>query len=729
MKLTNNSFLFTLLLIMSYNGFAQKQTFDVVSYTMPKGWQQQQNDGGVQLSVTDKRTGAYAIAIITKAAASDASANENFNSDWNRLVKGSVQVNAEPDMQQPTSENGWEIISGTANYTDGAQKGVATLLTATGGRQMTSVVLMTNTDKYQNELLSFINSLELAETSHKETSNTKVPTTQTGNNASIVGLWVNYTTETSGYSNGIPQLSGGYFRKEYTFYDDGTYLFRMKNWAVYVKEIQFVYESGTWKLNGNELTITPKQGKGGWWSKSANNRTSEWGSLVKTGSWKMEPVTYTVDLNFYIGGSEKKITLQSNATTEREGKQDNNKIILDAREMGKSLIDNPPGLQTGFEKKTLNSSEIKKTNSSQVSTSKANKAIEGNWSYSASETQYGSLSPGYSTKQYSFKEDGTYIYQHKFFSSSLSVLLFQYESGNYSISGNQLTISPKIGANEEWSKDKTHPDKWGTRLKTSKRKLEKTTYTFTLQYFSGINETNLMLQAAKATEREGSFSSLPDYPNGWAFKPCNTNNNPTIVAPPGFKADGENKSTVTTANSINSAFAGKIWEAKSQEKYGAAYGDMSEFYTGGFWIYQYKFNTDGTYQFIYNAASALATNAVNVLQYETGTYIVSGSQLIITPLIGSNEEWSVGKVNGGMSAEHIRDVLETRLKRLKSTARKLEKITYPFTVEYWQGNNANALCLKHSQTTVREGSPGQNDQSCFFETTAAKAENFNSLFK
>lgn len=339
------------IMLVSCACFAQKESFDVVSFTSPKGWHQQKNEGGVQLSVSDKKTGAYAIALITKATASDASANENFNTDWNRLVKGSVQVNDEPIMQEPDSDNGWQIISGTAYYMDGAHKGFATLLTATCGGQMTSVVLMTNTDKYQNDLLSFINSLELTKASQNTNANKKTPTVNSGTGSSIVGLWVNYTIETSGYYNGFPQASGGYFRKEYAFYEDGSYLFRMKNWGVYVKEIQFVYESGTWKLNGNKLTITPKQGKGGWWSKSASNRTNEWGRLVKTGSWKMEPVTYTVDLNYYIGGSERKITLQSNTTTEREGKLDNNTTILNWRGMGESLIDNPPGLKTGFENK------------------------------------------------------------------------------------------------------------------------------------------------------------------------------------------------------------------------------------------------------------------------------------------------------------------------------------------------------------------------------------------
>lgn len=109
-------------------GFAQKQTFDVVSYSAPAGWQQQQNEGGVQLSVTDKNTGGYFVAIITKSMKSTSSANENFNTNWESLVKTIVQVNGEPSMQVPMKDNGWYIISGGANYTDGDNTGMATLL-------------------------------------------------------------------------------------------------------------------------------------------------------------------------------------------------------------------------------------------------------------------------------------------------------------------------------------------------------------------------------------------------------------------------------------------------------------------------------------------------------------------------------------------------------------------------------------------------------------------------
>lgn len=342
---------FTSLFFSAMSIFAQKQTTDVVSFTVPKGWQQQQNEGGIQLSVTDKKTGAYAIAIILKAKPSEASANENFNADWDKLVKGTVQVSDEPTMEQPAKENGWDIVSGGAHYTDGGNKGMVTLLTATGGGQTASVVLMTNTAKYQNELLSFLNSLELKTALQNTVNHPKPPVTGKADNTSIVGLWTAYLNETAGYINGIPQYTAGYFRREYFFYGDGTYLFRVKNWSTTMKEILFVYETGRYSISGNKLTITPKNGKGEWWSKAAGGTTKGWGSKVKAATWKLEPVTYNFDLHYYSGTNETHLILQSDKQTERDGKQQNNKASFKPKSFNQSMIDNPPGIKTGFENK------------------------------------------------------------------------------------------------------------------------------------------------------------------------------------------------------------------------------------------------------------------------------------------------------------------------------------------------------------------------------------------
>lgn len=222
MKHAKYFLLLSLLIGMSSTGFAQKQVFDVVSFDPPKGWQELKNEGGIQLSITDKKTGAYAVAIITKPKTS-ASVNENFNTDWNKLVKAAVMVSAAPTLSDMGVETGWNCITGQANYTDGATKGIATLITATGYDQTASVVIMTNTSKYQEEILAFVNSLKLAKPTQNEVSNVTPATAKQVGKSSVVGLWCDNHLETNGYFNGFPQYTAGYCKREYLFKADGTY--------------------------------------------------------------------------------------------------------------------------------------------------------------------------------------------------------------------------------------------------------------------------------------------------------------------------------------------------------------------------------------------------------------------------------------------------------------------------------------------------------------------------
>ena len=73
-------------------------------------------------------------------------------------------------------------------------------------------------------------------------------------------------------------------------------------------------------------------------------------------------------------------------------------------------------------------------------------------------------------------------------------------------------------------------DNWGRMLTTQARTLEPVTYKFTKHYFSGIQEWNLVLQADRATERDGPFSTFTQFPNAWYYKPISANN-PVVVLP------------------------------------------------------------------------------------------------------------------------------------------------------------------------------------------------------
>jgi hypothetical protein len=338
MKYLKVFFLLSLVLMMSCTSFAQKQTFDVVSFAFPKGWQQQKSEAGIQLSITDKKKGVYGIAVITKAKASSAPANENFNNDWDKLVKGAVTVDTAPSISDMGIETGWSCVTGQVNYVDGNNKGLATLITATGYGQTASVVIMTNTSKYQQEILAFVNSLELAKLA-------QVPaTTNASAKSSVVGLWCDNHLETSGYSNGFAQYTAGYFRREYLFKADGTYVFRLKNWSTLMKEILFNYESGTYTIQGNQLTIIPNQGRGEWWSKKDNN-ASLWGSRSKTSDYKLERMNYTFEIKYYSGTANYSLILYDIKNTVRDDTYNQNGFSYAQSRTGKSIIDNLPGFK------------------------------------------------------------------------------------------------------------------------------------------------------------------------------------------------------------------------------------------------------------------------------------------------------------------------------------------------------------------------------------------------
>ena len=165
-------------IVLVASALAQKQAFDVLNYTIPKGWDKTEMSQGIQLSAKNDGKGNYATAVILSSAATTESVQENFNDSWNKLVKGTVAVSGEPTMQEPATENGWNIVSGQANYTDGSNKGWATLITATGNGKMANVVILTNTDKYQNQILDLIKSLDLNETATAQNNNTN-PTSST----------------------------------------------------------------------------------------------------------------------------------------------------------------------------------------------------------------------------------------------------------------------------------------------------------------------------------------------------------------------------------------------------------------------------------------------------------------------------------------------------------------------------------------------------------------------
>mgnify|MGYP003556190624 CR=1 FL=1 len=169
--------LLPILVILNTIVIAQKQTFDLTTFTPPTGWKKEITPSAVQYSKQELKTGNYCVLIVMKSIPGTADAKENFSSAWETIVKEMVAVSDSPTLQPSATENGWVAQSGFANFTDEGRTGIALLATSTGYNKMVNIVALTNTDTYQNELNSFFESIDI-----------KKPTTQTTINSEKMAL-------------------------------------------------------------------------------------------------------------------------------------------------------------------------------------------------------------------------------------------------------------------------------------------------------------------------------------------------------------------------------------------------------------------------------------------------------------------------------------------------------------------------------------------------------------
>lgn len=337
--------LFLLIILSTGFTFAQKETFDLVSYTPVKGWKKEQTDKSISFSNIEQQKNTFCVISIYKSLEGGADSKNNFDNSWQKIVQEPLGA-GNPKMEAPGNENGWNLQTGSAKFSKDGLEGIAILVTASSGNKMMNLLVLLNSDKYMPQVNGFISSIELKQTD-KSVNDGVSQTFASKSNSSVTGLWTNYILETTGYSiNGMPQYTAGYLRKEYNFYPDGTYLFRNKQWLTKANNIVFIYEKGTYSVNGNQITITPKNGKSGFWTKTSSSK--EWGKLVKYSDYKLEKTTYNFEIieDPTYGNS---IVLKPGKPTLRDGGQFN--AANDPYEFRYSYrtletsIDNPPGFR------------------------------------------------------------------------------------------------------------------------------------------------------------------------------------------------------------------------------------------------------------------------------------------------------------------------------------------------------------------------------------------------
>ncbi|HRJ31049.1 MAG TPA: hypothetical protein PLV21_03200 [Cyclobacteriaceae bacterium] len=244
---------FLLLLILSvYSAQSQlRETFDIISYSPPKGWKKESTDNVVSFVTTNNKTGEWCRLSVYKSINTNRTPAADFDHEWNELVAKVYQGTTKP-VPESSVEDGWTALSGVSAFTWQGKSSTVLLNTISGYGLEVVVTVIMNSRAYMNHIQAFLSSIDLQKPV-QTSSATVIPPTVTPSNPTLAASGTHGITKST------------------TYFDDGWTAKVMDDYVLVTKENTKFYmhygfpippnaassESGTTQANWDKF-ITPR---------------------------------------------------------------------------------------------------------------------------------------------------------------------------------------------------------------------------------------------------------------------------------------------------------------------------------------------------------------------------------------------------------------------------------------------------------------------------------------
>ncbi|MGC4103165.1 hypothetical protein [Ferruginibacter sp.] len=193
-----------IILVFSINvavAMAQKETFDIVSYTAPATWAKDLRENLVSYTTTDKKNNTWCQVAVVKSTISKGSIEADFDSEWQELIVKPYKPSDPPAANDVQEADGWKIKAGGSKFTFNNANAIAMLTTLSGYNRCVSIVAITNSQAYLQQVQDFIGSVDLS----KPDVNTN-----TGNASSPVNTDVPKAAISTGYTFNSSNFDDGW---------------------------------------------------------------------------------------------------------------------------------------------------------------------------------------------------------------------------------------------------------------------------------------------------------------------------------------------------------------------------------------------------------------------------------------------------------------------------------------------------------------------------------------
>src|SRR6185436_10615608 len=78
--------------------FAQKETFDMVTYTPPKGWEKKVTENIITHSIINKTNKSWCQVAIIRSTNSKGSIEKDFESEWEEFIVKNYKPTGTPQL-------------------------------------------------------------------------------------------------------------------------------------------------------------------------------------------------------------------------------------------------------------------------------------------------------------------------------------------------------------------------------------------------------------------------------------------------------------------------------------------------------------------------------------------------------------------------------------------------------------------------------------------------------
>ncbi len=247
----------------TYKNKAVQEQFDILYYQPPTGWQKSSIGQTLSFSKEDVR-GSYCVITLSKSVEAGEDARANFKLSWDTMVRNKLGAGT-ATMQPATSDNGWQTFMGSAPFEKDGLNGMVILVNSSKDNRMVNILILTNNDKFQEEIGDFLESLTLTQFSATKHKGTATPAFS-GKNKSKPVLWS--LTRNISWEVTDPLAMQRTITDYYLIYSDGDYYPNVPYEGLTNFDKSYHPESwGRFTMNGtkgkfknryNEITVTKK---------------------------------------------------------------------------------------------------------------------------------------------------------------------------------------------------------------------------------------------------------------------------------------------------------------------------------------------------------------------------------------------------------------------------------------------------------------------------------------